>query len=76
MVRGRFWVCCLGRCAWEDCGKDAHKHFYDHGSKCPTEGLAARTGSHASVRVQGGPLFIEYNLWQEYQSNRKAQCFG
>lgn len=24
----------------EDCGKDAHQHFYKNGSKCPAEGGA------------------------------------
>ena len=53
----------------ENCGKDAHKHFYDHASKCPTEGARLfRWGF-----VPRGALFIAYNLWQEYQNRRKAR---
>lgn len=53
-------ACKCGFCSYclEDCGKDAHQHFYKNGSKCPNE---------------GGPLFIAYNLWQEYQNNRKER---
>lgn len=53
-------ACKCGFCSYclEDCGKDAHQHFYKNGSKCPAE---------------GGPLFIAYNLWQEYQNRRKER---
>lgn len=53
-------ACKCGFCSYclEDCGKDAHQHFYKNGSKCPHE---------------GGPLFIAYNLWQEYQNRRKER---
>ncbi|CAE7197400.1 unnamed protein product [Symbiodinium natans] len=53
-------ACKCGFCSYclEDCGKDAHQHFYKNGSKCPNE---------------GGPLFIAYNLWQEFQNNRKER---
>lgn len=53
-------ACKCGFCSYclEDCGKDAHQHFYKNGSKCPNE---------------GGPLFIAYNLWQEYQNTRKER---
>ncbi|CAE8651924.1 unnamed protein product, partial [Polarella glacialis] len=52
--------CKCGFCSYclEDCGKDAHKHFFNNNSKCPNE---------------GGPLFIEHKKWLGYQSNRKAQ---
>merc|ERR1712039_226055 len=39
--------CSCGFCSYclEDCGKDAHQHFYKNKSKCPKE---------------GGPLFIDH----------------
>eukprot|EP00928_Gymnodinium_smaydae_P051821 TRINITY_DN3544_c0_g4_i1.p1 TRINITY_DN3544_c0_g4~~TRINITY_DN3544_c0_g4_i1.p1 ORF type:complete len:629 (-),score=181.66 TRINITY_DN3544_c0_g4_i1:73-1926(-) len=53
-------ACKCGFCSYclEDCGKDAHGHFYKNGSKCPKE---------------GGPLFIEMNIWNYYQNERKAK---
>lgn len=52
--------CKCGFCSYclEDCGADAHKHFYDNGHKCPNE---------------GGQIFILQKQWQEHQSVRKAR---
>eukprot|EP00930_Biecheleria_cincta_P090075 TRINITY_DN7940_c0_g4_i1.p1 TRINITY_DN7940_c0_g4~~TRINITY_DN7940_c0_g4_i1.p1 ORF type:complete len:826 (+),score=209.38 TRINITY_DN7940_c0_g4_i1:225-2702(+) len=51
--------CKCGFCSYclEDCGKDAHQHFYKNKSMCPNG---------------GGPLFIEHKKWQEFQSKRKG----
>eukprot|EP00439_Symbiodinium_sp_Y106_P034134 s2561_g4.t1 len=53
-------ACKCGFCSFclEDCGKDAHSHFYKNGSKCPNE---------------GGPLFVPHNVWQGYQNARKER---
>lgn len=52
--------CSCGFCSYclEDCGKDAHQHFYKNKSKCPKE---------------GGPLFIDHKNWTAYQGKRKAR---
>jgi len=52
--------CKCGFCSYclEDCGADAHQHFYKNKSKCP---------------VEGGPLFIEHAKWQVYQARRKER---
>jgi len=51
--------CKCGFCSFclEDCGKDAHAHFFKHGSKCPNE---------------DGPLFVEHKQWVDIQNKRKA----
>lgn len=51
--------CKCGFCSFclEDCGKDAHQHFYSNGSKCPNE---------------GGEIFTEHGKWQEIQNKRKG----
>ncbi|CAE7260753.1 unnamed protein product, partial [Symbiodinium pilosum] len=53
-------ACKCGFCSFclEDCGKDAHQHFYKNGSKCPNE---------------GGALFVAHNIWQGYQNARKER---
>jgi len=52
--------CKAGFCSYclEDCGADAHGHFYANGSKCPKE---------------GGPIFVEHAQWLVYQQARKAR---
>eukprot|EP00428_Durinskia_dybowskii_P000216 CAMPEP_0170297090 /NCGR_PEP_ID=MMETSP0116_2-20130129/48706_1 /TAXON_ID=400756 /ORGANISM="Durinskia baltica, Strain CSIRO CS-38" /LENGTH=443 /DNA_ID=CAMNT_0010548715 /DNA_START=1 /DNA_END=1333 /DNA_ORIENTATION=- len=52
--------CKCGFCAYclKDCGKDAHAHFFDNGSKCPKE---------------GGPLFIDQKGWLAFHARRKGR---
>lgn len=52
--------CKCGFCSYclEDCGLDAHQHFYKNKSACPKE---------------GGPLFSDHGKWQGYQSKRKGR---
>eukprot|EP00927_Polykrikos_kofoidii_P036034 TRINITY_DN30479_c0_g1_i1.p1 TRINITY_DN30479_c0_g1~~TRINITY_DN30479_c0_g1_i1.p1 ORF type:complete len:759 (-),score=162.55 TRINITY_DN30479_c0_g1_i1:69-2345(-) len=52
--------CKCGFCSFclEDCGADAHQHFYKHKSKCPKE---------------GGGLFLDHKKWQEFQTIRKSR---
>jgi len=51
--------CKCGFCSFclEDCGTDAHQHFYTNGSKCPND---------------GGPIFVEPAQWQARQRKRKG----
>mmetsp|Transcript_69329 Transcript_69329/g.195699 ORF Transcript_69329/g.195699 Transcript_69329/m.195699 type:complete len:349 (+) Transcript_69329:113-1159(+) len=55
--------CKCGFCSFclEDCGADAHQHFYKNKSKCPKE---------------GGPLFIDHAKWLVYQRKRKTKIMG
>lgn len=55
--------CACGFCSYclEDCGKDAHQHFYKNKSKCPKE---------------GGPLFIDHKKWIVYQNKRKGKLLA
>lgn len=53
--------CACGFCSYclEDCGKDAHEHFYKTGkSICPKE---------------GGPIFVDALVWNGYQKARKER---
>lgn len=55
--------CGCGFCSYclEDCGKDAHQHFYANGSKCPKE---------------GGLITVPVPQWQEYQRKRRARLLA
>lgn len=52
--------CACGFCSFclEDCGKDAHQHFYKNKSLCPKE---------------GGKIFSTPKEWTKFQSQRKSR---